>query len=43
MRKVIITSVIALIISFVAMAEDRKVAVFDPAGNADVTRKYFVY
>ncbi|MCL2510701.1 MAG: penicillin-binding protein activator LpoB [Bacteroidales bacterium] len=36
MKKVCITSVIALLLSFTAMAqEEKKVAVFDPAGNVD--------
>jgi len=34
MNKLIFTSLIALL-SFTAMAQDKKVAVFDPAGNAD--------
>jgi len=41
MRKIIITSVIALL-SFSAMAQDRKVAVFDPAGNANNAVKEIV-
>jgi hypothetical protein len=41
MKKVIITSVIALF-SLTAMAQDRKVAVFDPAGNVDNNTKEMV-
>ena len=43
MRKIIITMAIASLISFTAMAqEERKVAVFDPAGNADNSVKEIV-
>jgi len=41
MKKLIITSAIALL-SLTAMAQDRKVAVFDPAGNVDAHLKEIV-
>ena len=41
MQKIIITFIITLL-CFSAMAEDRKVAVFDPAGNANNTVKEIV-
>ena len=42
MQKVIITSVIALLFSFSAMAQDKKVAVFDPSGSVDNSIKEII-
>jgi hypothetical protein len=42
MKKVIITNVIVLLLSLTAMAQDKKVAVFDPAGSVDMSVKEIV-
>jgi hypothetical protein len=35
MHKIVITSILGILLSFTAMAQDKKVAVFDPAGKVD--------
>ena len=35
MQRVVLTAVIAILLNFTAQAQDRKVAVFDPAGNVE--------
>ena len=42
MQKLVITNVIALVLSFTAMAQEKKVAVFDPAGSVDNAIKEIV-
>lgn len=42
MKRVIFTNVIVLLLSLMAMAQDKKVAVFDPAGSVDLSVKEIV-
>jgi len=42
MQKAVILSIVALLLNVTAMAQDRKVAIFDPAGNVDNSIKEII-